>query len=98
MSSVTPTSLTLSGNGTFFTVIYIVTALGNSTGFYNYGGIGPGCEDEALAVGFSASQVNASDFSLPTIGPECPASPFFPFNEYLTGMSVTFIKGPYGAP
>jgi hypothetical protein len=54
VNAVTPNSLTLSGNNTFFTVIYIVTALGNSTRFHNYGGIGPGCEEEAMAAGFSA--------------------------------------------
>jgi hypothetical protein len=89
---VTPSHLTLSGNLTFFTVIYIVTALSNSTGFYNYGAVGIGREDEPMAVGYSASQVNASDFNLPPF-PMCPAAPFWPFAEYVTGMNVTYISG-----
>jgi hypothetical protein len=76
-NGVTPTDLTL-------------PAL-NTTFFYNLAAFGPDCTDEPMAVGYQAAQVNASDFDLPKIPIECPASSFLPVSEYVTGMNVTYI-------
>lgn len=49
----------------YVTIVYIITALGNSTGFYSESAPWTGCFGMPMAVGYSASQVNASDFFLP---------------------------------
>jgi hypothetical protein len=98
-NGVTPTNLTLPAlNTTFFTVVYAYHALENSTGFYNLAAFGPDCTDEPMAVGYQAAQVNASDFDLPTLGPECPAFSFLPVSEHVTGMNVTYIDAFGSAP
>jgi hypothetical protein len=98
-NGVTPTNLTIPAlNTTFFTVVYAYHSLGNSTGFYNLAAFGPDCTDEPMAVGYSAAQVNASDFDLPKIPIECPASSFLPVSEYVTGMNVTYIDAFGSAP
>lgn len=93
-NSAIPDYITLPGSMQFFTVVYVVKALNNATGFYNYGEVGIGCGGNPMAVGYSASQVNASDFALPPIFHGCPAEPFWPFSEYVTGMNVTYINRP----
>ena len=68
----------------YFTVVYQVTALKNSTGFYDY--LAPtGGWSLPLAVGHSPSRVNASDFrSLywPTSGPYIPT----PMSSYAVSV------------
>jgi hypothetical protein len=77
----------------FFPVVVVVNALSNATGFYNDFTAGrSGCVGALLAVGYSASEVNASDFrQLPPIH-SCAARPFRAVAEYVTGMNVTLIK------
>jgi hypothetical protein len=75
----------------FFTVEYAITALGNSTGFYYESAPWTGCLGMPLAVGYSASQVNASDFTQPPT-PLCLVQLFVPFSEYVTGMNVIYIN------
>lgn len=96
-NSVIPNNVTLSGSFSYFTVVYIVKALSNATGFYDYsapwrGGCGFGVP---LAVGYSASQVNASDFTQPPASscPYLPAPDVVPIAEYVTGMNVTYLQG-----
>ena len=74
-------------------MIDVVTALSNATGFYDYGSQGTGCENWPMAVGYSASQVNASDFVL-SATPGCPAEAIFPVAEHVTGMNVTYVARP----
>jgi len=95
--SVLPSSYTLSNETNYFTVVFVVKALSNSTGFYDVSAPGgPGCMGAIpMAVGYSASQVNASDFTgLPPTN--CPAIPIWlyrPVADYASDMNVVFIKG-----
>ena len=78
-NSVIPSNETLSGTFSFFTVVYLVKALSNATGFYDYsapwgGACGLGMP---MAVGYSASQVNASDFT-PSISCRAPPASVVP--------------------
>jgi hypothetical protein len=90
---VIPGYFTLTGSTNYITVVDIVNALSNSTGFYNSGEQGVGCENWPMAVGYSASQVNASDFVLPAIT-GCPAAAIFPVAEFVSGMNVTYVARP----
>jgi hypothetical protein len=74
----------------YVTVLYEITSLSNSTGFYD--GINP--TDSLAAVGYSASQVNASDFPYAGI-PHSGAVPIFiPLSVSVTGFNVTYLAIP----
>ena len=69
--------------GSSFSFIYLISPLSNATGFYDYGipyetcDSAPCCEgpnSAPLAVGYDASQVNASDF-FGYVGWSCPSYP-----------------------
>ena len=49
--------------GSNFTVTYLIKALSNATGFYDQSIPMPLCDYYPLAVGYSADEVNSSDFS-----------------------------------
>ena len=87
---VVPSSITPTGTMDYFTVVYSVTAPSNSTGFYDSSAPWIGCEGMPMAVGYSASQVSASDFTQQPVV-FCPAQPYTPVAEYVTGMSVTYV-------
>ena len=94
-SSVIPRNETLSGTFSFFTVVYIVKALSNATGFYDFsapwsGACGFGMP---MAVGYSASQVNASNFTRSISCGAVPAPLFGVVLEYVSGIDVTYING-----
>ena len=99
-SSVIPSNVTLSGTFSFFTVVYVVKALSNATGFYDFSAPGTGfCGfGIPMAVGYSASQVNASAFTR-NITCRAPPAAAVPaplvdiFSEYVSGMNVTGISG-----
>lgn len=78
------------------TVLYTVEALANSTGFYDGSAPYDGCKAMPMAVGYSASQVNASDFAPVPIfieGMPCVVgSAFFPVSVSISGMAVTYIE------
>ena len=85
-SSIRPTAAT-----DYVTVVYSVTALGNSTGFYDYGLYGY-CGGMPMAVGYSISQVNASDF-VPAVTPQgCYLLGFYDVAVSVgPGMSVAYV-------
>lgn len=88
--SVLPDSISLSASTDYVTVIYTVTASGNSTGFYDQSAPWNGCLRMPMAVGYSASQVNVSEFILPLLS-MCIGQLFTPVYEYTTGMNVTYL-------
>jgi len=75
-------------------VIYSVTALSNSTGFYTGSAPRPGCGGLPMAVGHPASQLSATNFTgLFTIS-LCPYSPFEPVEVGVIGIQVTDVAFP----
>jgi hypothetical protein len=95
-TNVTPENITLSGGFSFFTVVYMINALNNATGFYDYSApYKGGClYGVPLAVGYLASQVKDSDFTQPPASScsAAPAADFTPVSEYVTGMNVTYLQ------
>jgi len=89
--SVLPDSIRPSASMNYVTVVYVVTALSNSTGFYDESAPWVGCLGMPMAVGYTMSQVNASDFTQPPRAPGCFAQLFIPVAERTTGMNVTYI-------
>jgi len=87
-----PISVALTGDLNYITVVYAYTALGNSTGFYDQTAPWWSCWRMPMAVGYSAFQVNASDFNLASTLSECPPWGLNPVAEYATGMNVTYIN------
>ncbi len=74
-------------------VLYTITALGNSTGFYDSSAPFDSCGGMPMAVGYTASQINATDFAQRTI-PSCPFLFFTPYSVSVSDMSVTYIHFP----
>jgi len=74
----------------FVTVVYTVQALSNSTGFYESAPFDY-CNSMPMAVGYTASQVNASDFGGFSLGLGCIYVPFIPSSVSIGGMNVTYI-------
>lgn len=63
--------------GTNFTETFLIKALPNAKGFYDYSIPGPHCSYYPLAVGYTANQVNSSDFSkVNPLGQTCQHSPY----------------------
>jgi hypothetical protein len=88
--SVLPNSIRPSASMDYVTVVYIVTALSNSTGFYDESAPWTGCDGMPMAVGYSAPQVNVSDFTQPPPH-NCFVQLLDPVTEYVTGMNVTYV-------
>jgi hypothetical protein len=74
----------------YVTVVYMVDSLSNSTGFYDGSAPFRYCDAMPMAVGYTASQVNASDFA-PRLLNSCPEVPFAPSSVSVGGMGVTWI-------
>jgi hypothetical protein len=98
ITSAYPTSYHFTNTTDFVSIIYSVTALDNSTGFYDNSvgfACGPGMP---MAVGYTASQVNASDFGgISLQNTFCSADPliyFYPYSVTVTGMNFTIIQKP----
>lgn len=89
--SASPDSVRSPGNLSYVIVVYTYTALSNSTGFYEFAAPWRSCLAMPMAVGYSASQVNASDFT-PYSYPLCAVHPFEPIAEYVTGMNFTYVS------
>jgi hypothetical protein len=86
------------GNATvnYVSIIYSVRALGNSTGFYDQSAPLQHCGSMPLAVGYSASQLNASDFP-GYINPgllNCPPIQYVPVEVGVIGMQMTNVEFP----
>ncbi len=88
-----PSSIKPTGSTNFISVLYTITALGNSTGFYDDSAPFEYCEGMPMAVGYAASQVNASDFAPRIIHP-CAIQFFPPYSVSVTGMSFAYIHFP----
>ncbi len=74
--------------GTNFTVTYIIKPLPNATGFYDQSIPKLACESYPLAVGYSADQVNASDFSyIDQLNPPCAAGVYTLTGVEISGMN-----------
>jgi hypothetical protein len=86
-----PSSIRPTVDTDYVTVVYAVTAMSNSTGFYDDSAPYGYCQNMPMAVGYSASQVNASDFAPPTLAP-CPFLPFTPFSVSIVGMNSTYVR------
>ena len=85
-SSIRPTSTT-----DYIVVVYSVTALGNSTGFYDYGTYGF-CGGMPMAVGYTASQVNSPDFVPGTMPQGCFLLAFHDVAVSVgPGMNVAYV-------
>jgi DNA-binding transcriptional ArsR family regulator len=88
-----PSLIQLTPYTDFVTVTYTVNAMSNSTGFYDDSAPLGYCGAMPMAVGYAASQVNASDFPgyiLPwAIG--CYAALLIPSSVSVSGMNVTYV-------
>lgn len=71
------------------TIVYSVYALQNSTGFYDRTFI-YSCESPRLAVGYSAEQVNSTDFAT-IFEHSCFNAPYVPVSITVSGMNVAYI-------
>jgi hypothetical protein len=92
--SASPNSIQPSPETNYVSVVYTVTALGNSTGFYDHSAPYNYCSGMPMAVGYPASEVNASDFS-PIVVIPCPLLVFHAIGVSVGGMNVTYI--PFGS-
>jgi hypothetical protein len=90
--SATPSSIHPTSSTNYVTITYTVTASSNSTGFYDSSAPYNGCDFMPMAVGYAASQVNASDFGGFFLPLPCPFSPFWPSSVSVGGMNVTYIS------
>ncbi len=89
-----PSSVQMSPSTDYVTVVYTITAPSNSTGFYDQSAPWWGvCATMPMAVGYSAAQVNSSDFGEPPLH-SCLAEPFVAVAEYVTNMNVTYVSLP----
>ena len=91
--SAIPSSIELSGTTDYVTVIYTVNSLSGSTGFYDNSAPYEYCGAMPMAVGYAATQVNASDFpdyTFPASIP-CAFSAFTPASVSVGGMNATYI-------
>ncbi len=74
----------------YVTVVFTVSSLGNSTGFYDYAPSNS-CGSMPMAVGYTASQLNASDFG-PRVQPQgCMPLALEPSSVSVGGMSVAHV-------
>lgn len=90
--SVEPTSVQLNGYTNYVSVLFTITALANSTGYYSNSAPYLACSSMPMAVGHTASEVNITDFG-PIISPVCgPFSPIHPVLLAVSGMGVTYLN------
>jgi len=86
-----PTSTNLTVYTDYVTVLYAITSLGNSTGYYSNSVPYEYCNSMPLAVGHPASDVNASDFGQ-LLPHSCPLLRMSPVSVSVSGMGVTYLK------
>ena len=84
-----PDYVQVSGSLDYVTILYTVTSFANSTGLYGTSAPWMECASMPMAVGYSAAQLNASDFPQPDI--LCPVEPFSAVSVSVLGMGVTYI-------
>ncbi len=93
-TSMLPSVVTPSAGMSSITVLYRVTALANSTGFYDYSAPYGYCGTMPMAVGYSASQINGSDFPPRPPLHSCPAEPYIPTSVGVSGINFTLVDIP----
>ena len=89
-----PGSVRPSANVTSVTVLYRVAALSDSKGFYEDSVPYGYCGSVPMAVGFSTSQVNGSDFPPRTPPHSCIAELYAPTSVGVSGIGVTLVDIP----
>lgn len=89
ITTVYPESVQITGYTDYVTVLYTVTALSNSTGLYSNSVPYEYCTSMPMAVGYAASQLNASDFT--RIITPCAIQSIVPVTVSVTGMSVAYL-------
>ena len=79
--------------GTNFTETFLIKALPNAQGFYDYSIPGPNCSHYPLAVGYTANQVNSSDYSkVNPLGQTCRRSPYELTSVQISDMSYKELR------
>lgn len=86
-----PASVNITAYTDYVTVLYAITSLSNSTGYYSNSIPYQYCTSMPLAVGHSASDVNGSDFG-PLIQPPCAFRALSPVSVSVSGMGVVYLK------
>ncbi len=86
-----PTAVNLTIYTDYVTVLYTITSLDNSTGYYSNSVPYQYCYSMPMAVGHSASDVNGSDFG-PLLPHSCPFLPLSPVSVAVSGMGVVYLK------
>ena len=89
-TSALPSVTAFSGNMSYYSIMYIVRALANATGFYNEGPPLLSCVAPFLAVGYSPAQINGSDFVLQDIS--CPYEGPGPVDQYILGFGLVYVN------
>ncbi len=92
--SVLPSPVIPSVDMSSVTVLYRVTALANSTGYYDYSAPYGSCGTVPMAVGYTASQVSGSDFPSRPPPHSCPAEPYIPTSVGVAGINVSLVDIP----
>jgi len=90
----TPGSIRPSANITLVAVLYRVEALSGSKGFYENSVPYGYCGSVPLAVGYSASQVNGSDFPPRPPPHSCIAEMYAPTSVGVSGIGLTLVDIP----
>ena len=90
----TPESVRPSANVTSVMVLYRVAALSDSKGFYENSVPYGYCGSVPMAVGYSASQVNGSDFPPRPPPHSCVAEMYAPTSVGVSGIGVTLVDIP----
>ncbi|MGI0087863.1 MAG: hypothetical protein ACREBI_07860 [Nitrosotalea sp.] len=81
--------------GSQFTVTYVIKPLPNATGFYDYAIEEVPCDAYPLAVGYSADQINSSDFSKGMVtmhNHSCFNAPYTISEVQVSGMDFKQVK------
>jgi len=79
---------------TYYAVVYSVMAMRNATGYYPFSAPEPGCGGFPMAVGHSASGLNAADFPGSQSPLTCPIGDFPPVEVGVIGIQVTTVDFP----
>jgi hypothetical protein len=78
----------------YVTVVYTVSSLSHSSGFYDNAVPNGDCGSWPMAIGYTASQVNSSDFAQ-RLTASCPIPEFRWISTSVSGMNVTYIPFAY---
>jgi hypothetical protein len=91
-TSIFPSSVQITEYTNYVTVLYTVTALSNSTGYYSNSVPYEYCTSMPMAVGHPASEVNGSDFGPLMSNFACPFVALSPVSVSVSGIGVVYLK------